>query len=178
MFLGSVVQVHTVAARSRAAAVPVSHARALALPCQATNVTAALAWQDTSGALLGKLTFLNRSSASCSLAGRPTVLLLANGTQVLPVAVTLPVSTITHFGIGNIVPVTLAPRDSAAVAVQWFNWCGARPRTLSLIYALPAGGGGYALPVTSSGHTAGVLLPHCDNQVLPSHLDVGLFQHS
>ena len=177
MVIGCIIQVRPVAARSRALAAPASHGRALALLCQATNVAATLAWQDTSCALIGKLTFLNRSSSSCSLAGRPTVLLLANATQVLPVAVTLPASIITHFGIGNIVPVTLAQRDSATVSVQWYNWCGARPRTLSLVYALPAGGGGFALPVTSSGHNAGVLLPHCDNQVLPSHLDVGLFQH-
>lgn len=169
---------HTAAARDRPAAPMESHGRALALPCQAANMATSLSWQDTTGSLLGKLTYVNHSSSSCTLAGRPTVLLLANGTQILPVVVTLPVSTITHFGIGSIVPVTLAPRDAATVSVQWYNWCGARPRALSLIYALPAGGGGYALGMSLSGHNAGVLLPHCDNQLLPSHLDVSLFQHT
>jgi hypothetical protein len=168
--LSLVVQVDPAAARS--------HAPALALPCQAANASATLSWQDTSGALRGKLTFVNRSSASCSLIGRPSILLLANGTQVLPVVVTLPSSTFTHFGIGTVAPVTLAPRDSAVVSLQWYNWCGARPRTLGLIYALPTGGGGYMLPLSASGHNGGVLVPHCDNQILPSHLDVGLFQHA
>jgi len=172
----SVVVAAHAAAGSRATARPASPGRALALPCQAANVATSVSWQDTTGALLGTLTYVNHSFSSCSLAGRPTILLLANGTQILPVAITVSVSTITHFGLGSLVPVTLAPHDSAAVLVRWYNWCGARPQTLSLIAALPVGGGGYALPMNASGHNAGVLLPHCDNQALPSHLDVGLFQ--
>ena len=153
-----------------------SHPVGLAVPCLASNMAATLSWQGATGSLLGHLAVMNRGSSTCSVIGRPTILLLANGTDILPVAVTYSTSSFQHFSLRSLAPISLAPKDIAVVPLQWFNWCGARPRTLSMIYALPAGRGGSVLPL--SHPTGGPLLitPRCDNAAIPSHMNEGLFQ--
>jgi hypothetical protein len=153
-----------------------SHRVALALPCQAANLSASVTWQGATGSLAGSLILVNRGGASCSVIGRPTVLLLANGDEILPVAITVPSSTITHFSFTVPGTFTVAPQGSAVVSLQWFNWCGPRPKTLGLVYALPAGGGGRVIPLLRSPGSPALATPRCDNTAIPSHLDVGLFR--
>ena len=109
--------------------------------CVASELDVSGSWQGATGSLLGGIWFTNTGQEPCFLAGYLTIGLVNQRGQSLtvehrqgpPAAELNPPATSP--------PVELSPGNpkTAFVALQWFNWCGASPGTVSVLVTLANG---------------------------------------
>jgi Protein of unknown function (DUF4232) len=139
--------------------VPTTH------PCQASSLQAEGSWQGATGSMAGGVSFVNAGKDSCFVEGQPTIELFDQHGQRLTVVAAQPSA--------SPLPATrvlLAPRSATAfVLVQWFNWCGTDPGPVVAKLMLPSA----TASITMTPPIA--LIPHCNNAVSPSTIDVGNF---
>lgn len=109
--------------------------------CAASQLSVSGSWQGATGSLLGGIDFTNTGHRSCSVAGYLRLTLLDQQEHALavqlrhgpPAAVLHPPATPTP------VDLPAGKPDAAFVVLQWFNWCGAYPGTVSVEVELSSG---------------------------------------
>jgi hypothetical protein len=146
--------------------------------CSASELSSSGGWQGATGSMLGAFTFANHGSTPCELDGYLMVNLLDQSGSPLQVELRDqepsglgPSSTTTNDGV------VLSPgtEKAAQLFVQWVNWCGPQPSSLTVQVVLPDGSRVVVQPTGPSTHTWGV--PRCDSQNSPSVLYLGEVEH-
>lgn len=106
--------------------------------CIASDLDVAGSWEGATGSLLGGISFTNTSRQPCYLEGYLTIGLVNQQGQALTVQLRQGPTV-----AGPTAPVTppkveLSPGKprAAFVALQWFNWCGPIPGTVSVLVTL------------------------------------------
>lgn len=98
-------------------------------------------WQGATGSLLGGIWFTNLGQGSCFLVGYLKITLVNQQGQSLAVQLRQgpPVAEPNPPAIPT--PVELSPGKprTAFVGLQWFNWCGPSPGTVSVLVILADG---------------------------------------
>ena len=138
--------------------------------CAASSLTAWGSWQGATGSMAGAVDLANVARRTCALRGYATVTLRDRAGRVLHVHVTPVGPRLLAPAVKSPPLVTLAPlqQPGAIVSLQWLNWCGAAPGTISITFTLPGGGGLSVRPVDAVGGFNGVA--RCDDKQRPSRL--------
>lgn len=108
--------------------------------CIGANLRVTGNWQGATGSMLGGISFTNTASTPCTLSGYLTAELISQQGQKLPVQVQNggPPGDALPSGAASLTVVLPAGKtNSASITVQWSNWCGPAPGTLTLVVVLP-----------------------------------------
>ncbi|MGZ4213876.1 MAG: DUF4232 domain-containing protein [Actinomycetota bacterium] len=143
--------------------------------CTAEQLQARGSLQGAAGSREGSIEVLNRSDASCTLKGSPTITLTDGKGNPITSGVIFGLSPAAWEANGSPEPsgwpvVTVAPDQKASVRIRWSNWCidgGAAPGWRMQI---PHGS---AIDVAWAGD---VTPPPCNGPSQPSTIDVGPFE--
>jgi len=151
--------------------------------CAAAQVSASFGGQGATQSLLGSVIVTNRAAAACLLSGRP-VITFAGGPphEVLREQATKPAleDPVERYSA----TIVLAPRHSASVLFQWFNWCD--PQSKAPPTSAAAGGRrpsqvlvtlrpGAPAIVATVAQLRTMYLPVCGDPGAPSTISVSLW---
>ena len=96
--------------------------------CAASDLTGHATFQGATGAAEGGVTLVNRSTHTCTLAGRAGISFTESERTL---AVRMTIGTSTH-GQRKAVTVALRSGERAFVHARWSNWCGRRYRAVGV----------------------------------------------
>ena len=145
-------------------------------PCLATDLQAVAGWEGATGSMAGGVSFVNKSSTSCVLPGRPGIHLVDAEGNLLPVA-NLPFSkTPSASGAASAGAVVLRPGTRAFVFFVWSNWCGQAPGPYKVAVALPGEGGQITITARDPEGKPLDATPRCDSPDMTSTVSVGPFE--
>jgi hypothetical protein len=105
-----------------------SREAAAAPACTAGQLRASGGLQGAAGSQLGGMSVTNRAATACALPSKPRVSLAWRGRKLAVRQVPFPRGWLrTQYPAPLTRVRVLAPRHTAYVVLQWWNWCGARP---------------------------------------------------
>lgn len=143
-------------------------------PCTSAHLRAIVSMEGAAGSREGTIDLTN-TSATCTLEGTPTLMLLDQDLHPIVSGITF-VSVPPGWQVaGSPQPpgwpvVNLAPDDSASVRVRWSNWCADGNAMPQWRIAIPGSG-----EVDVHGIDA-TTIPPCNGPDLPSTIEVGPFE--
>jgi hypothetical protein len=137
--------------------------------CTANQLNAIGGRQGEATTAAGNLEIVNVSAKSCSLKGKPSLLLLKSSRLALP-----------HITYGPLkepmIPVLLPPKGEAELITNWANWCHSPPGALKIRLTLPRGAGSLIAPF--DGPPAYNYVPLCINKKSASVFTIAGGYHS
>jgi len=149
---------------------------ALAIPsrvraCVASELSTSGTWQGATGSLLGDVGFTNTGKEPCYLVGYLRISLVDERGQALAVQLRKGPPAAKLNPQATPMPVELSPGEprTALVMLQWFNWCGASPGSVSVLVALTSGAHLRPAAMGTGGS-------RCDDSTAPSFLTEGPVQ--